>query len=253
MSAFASFGIIGYGHFGQLIGGSLATAGEVLVHDPDPAVAAQVTADHHPVRVAPLAEVAGCDVVILAVPFAALSEVLALIRPLLGSTTVVMDVVSTKATVTERLGAELGDHPNLLATHPLFGPPSMTELAPGQRLVVTFQRGERAAAFLAMLRRAFGLEIVEVSPDEHDRAMAYMQSLPFFIARALVDIGLLELPDKERLGIPSFEKLASIAAIEQHHTHEMFETSQLSNPYARQARLELLDALRRLQKELDGE
>ena len=36
------------------------------------------------------------------------------------------------------------------------------------------------------LEKELGLEVVSIPPDEHDRAMAYMQSLPFFIARALV-------------------------------------------------------------------
>src|SRR5262249_45487500 len=161
-----------------------------------------------------------------------------------------MDVVSTKARATELLRTMLPAHPNLLATHPLFGPPSMEQMEAGQRLVVTFEHGERAAAFLHFLHEVFGLDILRLDADEHDRALAYMQSLPFFIARALVSLDILDLPNTDELSIPSFRKLAEIASIEQHHTHDMFDTSQRSNPYAQDARRAFLKALGELQDEL---
>lgn len=203
------------------------------------------------VHAAPPDEVARQDVVIAAVPFAALEQVLEAIRDHVPATSVVMDVVSTKARATELLQRVLGDHPNVLATHPLFGPPSMQRMEAGQRIVVTDERGDAAAAFLEFLEEEFGLEVLRLSPDDHDRAMAYMQSLPFFIARALVSIGILDLPNTDELSIPSFRKLAEIASIEEHHTHEMFETSQRSNPYAQDARREFLKALAQLQDELE--
>ena len=55
------------------------------------------------------------------------------------------------------------------------------------------------------------------------------------------------------LAIPSYEKLVMIADIEQHHTQEMFDTSQLANPYAADVRREFLerDPVNRLQTELE--
>jgi len=82
--------------------------------------------------------------------------------------------------------------------------------------------------------------------------MAYMQSLPFFIARALVSIDLLELKHRDVLAIPSFEKLAEIAFIEQQHTVDMFDTSQISNPYADEARRQFVSALQQLQAEIEA-
>ena len=198
-------------------------------------------------------EVAGCDVVLLAVPAAALPSTLDDLRPRLQPHTVVMDVVSTKTSATALLPGALPDHPNLLATHPLFGPPSMRQMQRGQRLVVTFARGERARALLDWLHRRYGLEILEVDADDHDRAMAYMQALPFFIARALVSLQvdhLPHVPNREQLSLPSFEQLERIAAIEHLHTDDMFETCQQSNPYAQMARQQLIDALTRLHAEL---
>jgi prephenate dehydrogenase len=246
---FETFGIVGYGHFGQFLAASLARLGKVLVYDADDAKLGHTTDG---VRSAALEEVAAADVVILAVPFAALAGVLQQLRDLLGPDTVVMDVVSTKERAGKLLDEILPPDTNLLATHPLFGPPSMVRIEPGLRVVVTAERGPAAASFRGFLEDDLGLEVVSIPPDEHDRAMAYMQSLPFFIARALVWIDLLDLKHRDVLAIPSFEKLAEIAFIEQQHTVDMFDTSQISNPYADEARRQFVSALQQLQAEIDA-
>jgi len=246
---FESFGIVGYGHFGQFLAASLTRFGKVLAYDADDAKLDHATDG---VRSARLEEVAAADVVILAVPFSALAGVLLELRDLVGRDTVVMDVVSTKERAGKLLEEILRPDANLLATHPLFGPPSMTWIEPGLRLVVTAERGPAAAGFRGFLEEELGLEVVSIPPDEHDRAMAYMQSLPFFIARALVSIDLLELKHRDVLAIPSFEKLAEIAFIEQQHTVDMFDTSQISNPYADEARRQFVSALQQLQAEIEA-
>jgi prephenate dehydrogenase len=244
--SFDTFGIVGYGHFGQFLARSLVARGiNVVVTDTDPS---KLPSAANGMRAASLQDVAGCDVVVLAIPAAALESVLGELRDRLDPSTVVMDVISTKAHATELLQSLLGDHQNLLATHPLFGPPSMELIQPGDRLVVTAVRGARAEALAAFLEQALGLRLVSVAPEEHDRAMAYMQALPFFIARALDRLDIDHFRDD--LEIPSFHKLAEIAKIERHHSAEMFETSQLSNPYAREAREHFLEILQSLNTSL---
>jgi prephenate dehydrogenase len=245
---FASFGIIGFGHFGQFMAESFRPYGDVIAYDVE---SSRLPTDLDGVRSGSLAEVANADVVIVAVPYAALVDVLAALRAVLPPSTLVVDVVSTKAQSTALLREILGSHGELLATHPLFGPPSMERMEPGNRIVVTYSHGERAKGFERFLEQQFGLDVMHVDADAHDRAMAYMQALPFFIARALVDLDFPELTEPHGLQLPSFEKLMAIAAIEQHHTPEMFDTSQRSNPYAEQARQELLDALRKLHDQLE--
>jgi prephenate dehydrogenase len=128
----------------------------------------------------------------------------------------------------------------------------MKKMRKGQRLVVTHARGDRAQAALRFLRKQYGLDIHEMSPQDHDRSMAYMQALPFFIARALVDLGFLEIEHRDALSLPSFEKLAAIAAIEEHHTDGMFDTSQRSNPFAADARRHFIEVLEKLNAEIDA-
>jgi prephenate dehydrogenase len=246
---FKTFGIVGYGHFGEFMARSFARerGTSVLVTDAD---AKKLPRPRSHLKTAPLAEVAACDVVVVAVPFGALEDTLKELRDHVSDRTVVMDVVSTKALATGLLRNVLGDQTNLLATHPLFGPPSMKRMKKGQHLVVTYTQGKRAMAFRSYLAKTFGLDIIDLSPEAHDRTMAYMQALPFFIARALVDLDILDLEHFDVLSLPSFEKLATIAAIEQHHTDAMFDTSQRSNPYAAAARQQLVEALEKINDEI---
>ncbi|MEX2269778.1 MAG: prephenate dehydrogenase [Acidimicrobiia bacterium] len=246
---FESYGIVGFGHFGRMLAGSLVEHGRVLVYDEHPA---NVVALPDGVQEASIEDVAKCDVVILAVPFSSLEHAIQSVRDHLSPSGVVMDVVSTKALATELLESNLPDGVNILATHPLFGPPSMTHVEQGQHLVVTLARGERAEQLVEFLAQEFGLDVFRIDPAKHDESMAYMQALPFFIARALVRLDILDLKDRELLALPSFEKLATIAAIEQHHTQEMFDTSQLSNPYAATVRRRFLDILEEIDAELEG-
>jgi prephenate dehydrogenase len=241
-----TFGIIGFGHFGAFLAEALKEHGEVLVTDVDQD---KLPLFSNGVRAATLDESAGADIVVLAVPFDALPDVLRDLKHSAARDTVIMDVVSTKARATGLLQEHLADHENVIATHPLFGPPSMRSVA-GERIVITFQRGERTKDFRRFLEQDLKLHTVDIPADEHDRRMAYMQALPFFIARALVELEIPELARDSVLSIPSFEKLALIASIEQHHSRAMFETSQISNPYAQEARERLLEVLDRLNRDL---
>jgi prephenate dehydrogenase len=245
--SFETFGIVGYGHFGAFFARTLAAHGlRVSVTDADPSKFSTESANG--VRATSLDEVARCEVVVVAVPAASLESVLAALRDRVEPSTVVMDVVSTKARATELLASVLDPEQQLLATHPLFGPPSTELVQPGDRLVVTFSRGTRAEALSRFLASRLALQVIAVDAVEHDKAMAYMQALPFFIARALDSLDFDHFRDD--LEIPSFHKLAEIAKIERHHSPEMFETAQLSNPYARDARERFLEILRDLHESL---
>lgn len=241
-----TFGIVGYGHFGSFLARSLARDGkEVLVTDVDET---KLPAMPPGVRAASMRDVAHADVAVIAVPFASFEPAVTDLRRHLVDDTVVMDVVSIKARSTDVLQAILDGHPNLIASHPLFGPPSMEWINPGDRLVITHEEGERSKEVHRYLEQDLGLTILKRDAAEHDKTMAYMQALPFFIARAL---GTLDLPPDDLLMIPSYEKLVLIAGIEEHHTQEMFDTSQLGNPYAADVRREFLEALMKLDADIN--
>ena len=114
-------------------------------------------------------------IILLAVPFSALSEVAGRIKNFLNKEDLVMDISSAK-TGTDEIFNELPC--GFLATHPLFGP--NTEM-PGQRWVITGERANALSCWFKDFVSARGCKIVPMAPEAHDRAMAILQGLNHFM------------------------------------------------------------------------
>lgn len=235
-------GVVGYGRFGR----ALCELGRehgcsVSAFDPR----SEVPAEHAARDLAELASRAA--IVVVCVPVDALSASLAALRPHVDERHLVLDVSSVKCEPARRLDAELGDVPHA-ATHPLFGPDS---LARGERplRVVVCPRGEHDAAAARATRfwRSLDCDVIEQTAEEHDRAMARSHALAFFLARGLMELGL---GDGGAFTPPSFEAIErTIDAVRSDAGH-LYETIQRGNPFAAEARGELLEALGRLHEEL---
>jgi len=229
-----TFGIIGYGHFGQLLVSKLAPYFEVKVYSASGKVNQWS---------ATLEEVAQCDYVVLSVPLTKHAEVCEQLKPYLPHDTVIVDVCSVK----EESGIIIKHHlPNqpLLSTHPLFGPESAADSLEGHIIVVcpdmsTDALLEPSTAFFERL----GLRVIVMTSTEHDKHIALVQGLTFFIARVLKDFNLHE----SQLVTPSFKKLTALAELEQQHTKDLFVTIQKGNPHTEEIRQHFINRAQELQ------
>lgn len=219
-----SFGIVGFGRFGQLAARHLRAQFAVTVADAGDIAA---TAAELGVPVGTLDQAAACDIVMLAVPGQAMQDVLARIAPMVRPGALVMDVASVKELPARWMADALPDSVDIVATHPLFGPQSARNGLTGQPLVVCPVRGEghqRVAAF----GRTLGLKVSVTTPEEHDREMAYVQALTHLIGRALVNI---RIPDED-LKTSSYQHLLELCGLIRDDTKELFFAIQNLNPYA---------------------
>jgi prephenate dehydrogenase len=237
-------GIIGYGIFGRFMAAHLAPHFEVLVwsrtrRETDPGV-----------RWAGLAEAAACPVVILAVSVQSLEEMLRKAAPHLQPGTLVFDVASVKTVPVQLMQELVPAGCDIIATHPVFGPQSGAKGIAGLTVVTWPVRvkHERYEAVQRFLGHTLGLKVLEVSPEEHDRQMAYVQALTFFIGRAL---GEMELPAPE-LTVPKYEYLREIRKLVAGDTAELFELVQRYNPYAEAVRERFVSELERIEHDLEG-
>ena len=231
--AFASAAILGLG----LVGGSLARdllARGVRVRAYDPAVTARGAATVG----APLAQIdlvaapealAGAELVVLAVPVSAAPAMLAALRPHLGAARLVLDVGSTKRSVVAA-AASLGVGERFVGCHPLAGDhrsgwdASRAGLFDGARvyLCATPSTAPDAMTRAAALWRSLGAHPAVVTPDEHDRLVAWTSHLPQGVASALANaLALAGIPpaalgpggrDVTRLAGSSPELWTAIAA-----------------------------------------
>lgn len=236
--------LVGYGRFGRALGELLGEAGiEARAWDP-------LTAVPEAVRAAdPGSLVAGSQAVILAVPVHATGVVLETLRPHLTGDHLVADVGSVKRGPVAAMSRVLGAEVPWVATHPLFGPSS---IALGERplrvVVCPNPIHPDAVARTEGLYERIGCEVIRQDADEHDRAMARTHAIAFFVAKGLLDTGAHDDP---ALAPPSFRAMAETINMVRIDAGHLFLAIEQENPYAADARQELLDALTRLHHRLE--
>ena len=229
-----SVGIIGMGSFGKLAASLVPD--DIELH----------TFDSSENNDQSFETVAQSDAVLLTVPLGSISDVLKRLQPQLKPTTVVIDVCSVKVAPSELLSKQLSNHPNLLITHPLFGPQTFSKTGQNQ-LIVTRSSGERAQIVLDFCQHTLGLEIVHMTAEQHDRHMANVHALTMFIARACADLDVASEP----IRTPSFQKLVDLEKLDRAHSPALFDTIQNGNPFAKAARQKLLNKLSDIERELN--
>lgn len=222
-----SFGIIGFGRFGQLAAQHLRAHFTVVVADPDEAAATAAAALG--VRYGSLEDAAACDVVMLAVPVQSMQAVIGAIAPHVRPGALVLDVASVKLLPARWMAEALPDSVDIVATHPLFGPQSARNGLAGQPLVVCPVRGE-AHHKVAEFGRSLGLAVSITTPEEHDREMAYVQALTHLIGRTLVNI---RIPDEE-LKTNSYQHLLELCGLIGDDSKQLFFAIQNLNPFAQE-------------------
>jgi prephenate dehydrogenase len=229
-------GLIGHGAFGAFIHPHLLRFFDIQVHDPADAASAS------------LDKVAGREIVVLAVPLAQMREVAEAIAPHLRPGTLVLDVCSLKVAPLAILAEVLPPHVEILGTHPLFGPQSGKAGVAGLRIALCPQRGGRARLAARFLRRAFGLEVVLTSAEEHDRQMAYVQGLTHIVSRIVM---AMELPPLE-LRTTTFGHLTRMVDTVRHDSEALFRTIARDNPFAAEVRERFAQASAEVLRRLDA-
>lgn len=229
-------GIIGFGRFGRALAELCGEAGlQVRAVDPQ----AEVPIEWRSASVEAL--VASAEVLVLAAPIPALDSVLRTIAPLVRADQLVLDVSSVKVRPVALMAERLPSHAKWVGTHPLFGPASLARSDRPLRAVVCPNPAQpeataQAEAFFTRL----GCEVLLQTPEVHDRAMAQTHALTFFIARALVDLGvganLVFTP-------PSFQAIAKTIELVRVDAGHLFTSISVSNPFAKEVREAFLAAL----------
>lgn len=229
-------GLVGYGRIGRLLARYFAADADILVYDSRPAA-----------RTASLAEVCAADAVVLCVPMAAFEGVVKRIAPLLRPGTVVADVCSLKEHPVRVMRRWLPKGVHILATHPNFGPDSAKDSLAGRKLVVWPVRLPRPLyrKVKAALAKK-GLDVVELSPRDHDRRMASSLVLTHFVGRALVEYGARPTG----VDTEGYKRLLRILETVQNDSWQLFKDMNRFNAYAGPMRRRLLKAFKTVEGRL---
>jgi prephenate dehydrogenase len=229
-------GLIGFGRFGRAFASLLVEEGiSVRAFDPRSEIPAEMRAPDLTTLVT------GVDMVAVAVPVPAMAAVLREIRPLLRPGQIVFDVGSVKVHPVEAMREILGESIPWVASHPLFGPVSLSLAERPLRVVLCPNPAHpEAVERVRDLYERLGCHIVEQEPEAHDRVMATTHALTFFIAKGLLDTGVNgDVPFTP----PSFQAIARTIASVREDAGHLFKAIQLENPFAAEAREKLLASL----------
>jgi prephenate dehydrogenase len=199
----------------------------------------------------PLTDLHGCgaaDVIVIAVPVQSIEVVAQDLAPHLKSGALVLDVGSVKVKPATILIQSLPAHVDIVCTHPLFGPQSAADGIKDLKVSVCPVRGERLPCVARFLSDKLGLNVIETTPERHDRELAYVQGLTHLIGQTLLGMKL-ETFDQTTV---SYDLLARSVSFIKGDSAELFRAIELENPFAAEARQAFFDAVRKIEKGLEN-
>lgn len=245
------FGIIGFGRFGKLWAECLTPYGEVLVYDICTKLrnCMKVRKLRNMIQSVTLAEVVKCDILFLLVPISAMEICCDEISSLLNKNTLVVDACSVKIYSAKIMKKILPPRQSIITTHPLFGPDSTTQQSlAGHKIVVCPVRvtNKQKKIFIDLLKK-LKLEIIESTPQEHDRRMARSQALVHFIGRGLTKLKLVG----QDISTPDYVSLLRMNTMVQNDTWQLFFDMQKYNPYSVEIRKVFLKELQQLENKIE--
>jgi prephenate dehydrogenase len=174
----------------------------------------------------------GSDLVLLAMPVAAIEATLREIRPRIHPGMLVMDVGSTKRDVVaasesalrEQQGCFVPAHP--MAGREVSGVAHADATLYQDRLVIltpTRHTQPEPLARAADVWRAIGCRVVQMSPAQHDAALAAVSHLPHLLAFAFMNMLSAQPQAAEQLAVagPGFRDFSRIAASEPRMWHDI--------------------------------
>ncbi len=170
-----------------------------------------------------LLAVSGADIVLLAIPVSATEATFKAIRHLVGPSTLIMDVGSTKCDVVDAARRVLqGNLGSFVPCHPITGKEvsgvehADVDLYTGKQVILTpIERTSTVQLQKASdVWNALGCHVVKMSPQAHDAAYAAVSHLPHLIAFALISAirGQDHGRDYLSLAGPGFRDFTRIAA-----------------------------------------
>ncbi len=194
-------------------------------------------------------ELLSCDTIILCNSISSMPEVLRRIAPGVKPGSLVMDTCSVKSFPVEQMTELLPETVSIMGTHPMFGPDSASDSLKGRPIILCPVRIPAEAVLL--WRKCFsdmGLEVHEMTPDEHDREAAETQGITHFIGRVLDDLAL----QPSSIGTLGYTRLLQIRGQTCNDPLQLYLDLQRYNPYTGEIRNRLKEAIEKEMRRLDN-
>ena len=216
-----SVGIIGFGRFGKVLANILQRGFAIKAYDPKPA------GPFPGVQFLDLDTVLNEKVIFIAVPIRHFESVIADISTKLKEETTLIDVCSVKNYPVNIMLKILPDHIGVIATHPMFGPDSYMSNSNLKMMINNTRDLYNQYSFWKRFFSDQSIQIIEMTPDQHDRLAAKTQGVTHFLGRMLKEFGI----KKTNIDTQGFRDLLDLVGQTCNDTWELYADLQLYNPY----------------------
>lgn len=229
--------IIGYGRFGQLLAKLLSNYLDVYIIDNNSLNHNLATS--HNYQLTNIDNLSKFKYIFLAVPISSLESLLKVISPKLVENNVVIDVCSVKV-YPVNLMKQYINKSEIIASHPMFGPDSASEGIKGLQIVLCNVRANTVSyEFIKNIWKHLEAEIIEITPEEHDKNVIYSQAFTYTLAKIFNEA---KLPDINVI-TKSFLKLQDVANLSANDSEQLFIDMLKYNPYLSEMREKLNKSL----------
>ena len=235
-----SIGIIGLGRFGKILSNILQKGFMIKAYDLHPGIS------YNSVQFTSLEEVLNEKVIFIAVPIRHFESLITDISKKLKNQTTIIDVCSVKIYTSEILINNLPNNIGIISSHPMFGPDSFLS---NKKLKMMMHNTRDVYNQFSFWKKFFSdqnINILEMTPDMHDRLAAKTQGVTHFLGRALKEFGI----QKTNLDTQGFRDLIDLVDQTCHDTWELYTDLQLYNPYTNNMIEKLKNSVKTLEKQL---
>lgn len=177
-------------------------------------------------------EVSQSDLIIPAVPIRSMKEVLSNISKHIKKDSIVMEVCSVNLYPVRLMQEILPKDVSIISSHPLFGLSSFLNVQKDLSklpMVIYPERIDEKLYRGIFDSFAEKLNVIEMSPDEHDKKSAQFQFLSHFLGGVLHKLELKRSAIDAQSGARMFDMMDVISRDSQ----ELFEDMYIFNPYAK--------------------
>jgi len=218
-----SIGIIGFGRFGKVLANILQKGFSIKAYDP------KQSSPFSGVEFVSLDELLKEKTIFVAVPIRHFESVISDISSRISDGTTIIDVCSVKKYPVEMMGKSLPENVGIIATHPMFGPDSFMSNNRLKMMMNNTRDSHNQFKFWKGFFMDQGIQILEMTPDEHDRMAAQTQGVTHFLGRMLKEFGI----KKTSIDTQGFRDLLDLVDQTCNDTWELYTDLQLYNPYTK--------------------
>lgn len=179
------------------------------------------------------------DYIFLTIPIGRLAQFLKENNNKFQAGTVIIDCASVKIPVLQWFEKFLPQDIYYAASHPLFGPDSAREGIQGHTISIIpghipyYKYNTLVHIFADVMQ----LTVLNLSPEEHDRLMAFNLSLVHHIGRTFYDLQIYKLP----LMMSGLKNINKISQVVMNDSLELFQDFYHFNPYSEEVKEKFLE------------